>query len=146
MRAVVLFILVFVERKECSLDKTDLCETNEETGTMETPDYSSMYLAGLKLIAKTRRIKMYYLKSKEELVNLLNLPELPQAMKVEKMTIRELRQEAKTRGVPSIWGRRRGDLVNILFPENLQQTTPNENNENEGKAHEHHQPEEHDPK
>ena len=113
---------------------------------MQTPDYSSMYLADLKLIAKTRRIKMYYIKSKEELVNLLNMPELPQAMKVEKMTIRERRQEAKTRGVPGIWGRRRGDLVNILFPENLQQTTPNENNQNERKAHEHHQPEEHDPK
>ena len=142
----VLFILVFVERKECPLGKTDLCETNERTGTMETPDYSSMYLADLKLIAKTRRIKMYYIKSKEELVNLLNMPELPQAMKVEKMTIRELRQEAKARGVPSIWGRRRGDLVNILFPENLQQAAPNENNQDERKAHEHHQPEEHDPK
>jgi hypothetical protein len=146
MRAVVFFILVFVERKECSRGKTDLCETNEGTSTMQTPDYSSMYLADLKLIAKTRRIKMYYIKSKEELVNLLNMPELPQAMKVEKMTIRELRQEAKARGVPSIWGRRRGDLVNILFPENLQQTTPNENNQDERKAHEHHQPEEHDPK
>ena len=113
---------------------------------METPDYSSMYLADLKLIAKTRRIKMYYIKSKEELVNLLNMPELPQAMKVEKMTIRELRQEAKARGMSGIWGRRRGDLVTLLFPENFHQGAPDQNNEDKSKTNEHHQPEEHDPK
>ena len=146
IRAVVLFILVFVERKECLVGKTDRFQPNERNPIMETPDYSSMYLADLKLIAKTRRIKMYYIKSKEELVNLLNMPELPQAMKVEKMTIRELRQEAKTRGVSGIWGRRRGDLVTLLFPENVHQAAPDQNNEDKGKTNEHHQPEEHDPK
>lgn len=144
--AVVLFILVFVERKEWTRDKMDPFEGSETELTMETPNYSSMYLADLKLIAKTRRIKMYYIKTKEELVALLTMPELPQAMKVEKMTIHDLRKEARARNVTGFWSLRRGDLVRLLFPENVDQATPNEDKEDQGKANEHHQPEEHDPK
>ena len=113
---------------------------------MEPINYNKMYLADLKLIAKTRRIKMYYIKTKDELVALLNMPELPQAMKVEKMTIHELRKEAKKRNVSGFWSLRRGDLVRLLFPENVNQTTPDKNEEDKRQADEHHQPEEHDPK
>ena len=105
-----------------------------------------MYLADLKLIAKTRRIKMYYVKTKDELVTLLRMPELPQAMKVEKMTIHELRKEAKKRNVSGFWNLRRGDLVRLLFPENVSEATPDKNQQDQGKTHEHQQPEEHDPK
>lgn len=114
--------------------------------TMEPIDYSKMYLADLKLIAKTRRIKMYYVKTKDELVTLLTMAELPQAMKVEKMTIHDLRKEAKARSISGFWGLRRGDLVKLLFPEDVNQATPDKNEENKSQADEHHQPEEHDPK
>ena len=124
----------------------DPCGAGKRNCTMETPNYTSMYLADLKLIAKTRRIKMYYVKTKEELVALLNLPELPQAMKVEKMTIHDLRKEARARNISGFWSLRRGDLVRLLFPENVNQAAPNEDQEDQGKTNEHHQPEEHDPK
>jgi len=123
----------------------DRFAASEEESTMQT-NYNSMYLADLKLIAKTRRIKMYYIKTKDELVTLLNMPELPQSMKVEKMTIHQLRKEAKARNVSGFWNLRRGDLVKLLFPENVQETTPNKDEEDQGKADKHHQPEEHDPK
>ncbi len=115
--------------------------------TME-PNYQSMYLADLKLIAKTRRIKMYYVKTKEELIRLLRLPELPLTMRVEKMTIHQLRAEAKRRRIAGFWELRRDALVELLFPktENVDQATPDEYKKDEGKTHEHHEPEEHDPK
>ena len=113
---------------------------------MEPINYNKMYLADLKLLAKTRRIKMYYIKTKEELVTLLNMTELPLSMKVEKMTIHELRKEAKKRNVSGFWSLRRGDLVKLLFPENVDKAAPNKNEEDKSQADEHHQPEEHDPK
>jgi len=114
--------------------------------TME-PNYQSMYLSDLKLIAKTRRIKLYYVKTKEELIHLLTLPELPIEMKIEKMTIHQLRDEAKKRGIVGFWELRRPALVELLFPKNeITQTTPYENQQNESKTDKHHQPEKHDAK
>ena len=124
----------------------DLFGPNKDRFTMEPINYNKMYLADLKLIAKTRRIKMYYVKTKEELVTLLNMPELPQSMKVEKMTIHELRKEARKRNISGFWSLRRGDLVKVLFPEDVNKAAPNEDKEDQGQADEHHQPEEHDPK
>ena len=125
--------------------KMDLFCPNKDGFTMEPINYNKMYLADLKLIAKTRRIKMYYVKTKEELVTLLNMPELPQSMKVEKMTIHELRKEARKRNISGFWSLRRGDLVKVLFPEDVNKAAPNEDKEDQGQADEHHQPEEHDP-
>ena len=98
----------------------------KDGSTMEPINYNKMYLADLKLIAKTRRIKMYYVKTKEELVALLGMAELPQSMKVEKMTIHELRKEAKKRNISGFWSLRRGDLVKLLFPETVEQIVPNQ--------------------
>ena len=110
------------------------------------PNYNKMYLADLKLIAKTRRIKMYYVKTKEELVNLLSLKELPEAMKVEKMTIHQLRAEAKKRNVVGFWNLRRGALVDLLFPnvQDVNKTASDQYEEDKSQTNEHHQPEEHD--
>jgi len=112
------------------------------------PNYQKMYLADLKLIAKTRRIKLYYIKTKEELIHLLTLPELPLAMKIEKMTIHQLRDEAKKRRITGFWELRRDALVELLYPktEYVNEASPNKNQENESETKEHHQPEEHDPK
>jgi hypothetical protein len=82
-------------------------------------DYHSMSLADLKLVAKchTPRIKKYYIKSKLELIQLLTSKELPESMRIEKMRIQELREEAKRRGyVANIWRMRRADLVELLYP------------------------------
>ena len=110
-------------------------------------NYSKMYLSELKLIAKTRRIKMYYIKSKEELIELLTMNELPLEMRIEKMTNKQLQAEAKTRGIIGVTGLRRPALINILFPktEDVSKTTSDENQENQSQTDEHHQPEEHDP-
>ena len=124
----------------------DLFCPNKDGFTMEPINYNKMYLADLKLIAKTRRIKMYYIKTKEELVALLSMKELPQAMKVEKMTIHELRKEAKIRNISGFWSLRRGDLVTLLFPQNVGEAAANKDEEDKRQADEHHQPEEHDPK
>jgi hypothetical protein len=110
-------------------------------------NYESMYLSDLKLIAKTRRIKLYYVKTKEELIKLLTLPELPIEMKVEKMTIHQLRDEAKKRGIVGFWELRRPALVELLFPKDeIAQTPPYENQQNESQTNKHHQPEKHDAK
>jgi hypothetical protein len=111
------------------------------------PNYESMYLSELKLIAKTRRIKMYYVKSKEELVELLTMKELPLEMRIEKMTNKQLQAEAKTRGITGVTGLRRPALIRILFPKNedVSKATTNQNQENKSQTDKHHQPEEHDP-
>jgi hypothetical protein len=110
-------------------------------------NYSKMYLSELKLIAKTRRIKMYYVKSKDELIELLSMKELPLEMRIEKMTNKQLQSEAKNRGITGVTGLRRPALINMLFPknENISKTTSNENQEDKSQIDEHHQPEEHDP-
>jgi hypothetical protein len=114
---------------------------------MQQTNYETMYLSDLKLIAKSRRIKLYYVKTKEELIHLLSLPELPIEMKVEKMTIHQLRDEAKKRGIVGFWELRRPALVELLFPkEKIAQTTPYENQQNESETNKHHQPEKHDAK
>lgn len=113
--------------------------------TME-PNYQKMYLADLKLLAKTRRIKMYYVKTKEELITLLTMKELPEAMRVEKMTIHQLRAEAKKRNIPGLWNLRRGALVDLLFPQtqNVSEAASNQYEQDESETNKHHQPEEHD--
>ena len=113
--------------------------------TME-PNYQKMYLADLKLLAKTRRIKMYYVKTKEELITLLTMKELPEAMRVEKMTIHQLRAEAKKRNIAGLWNLRRGALVDLLFPQtqNVSETAPHQYEQDESETNKHHQPEKHD--
>ena len=82
-------------------------------------DYHSMSLAELKLVAKCHRprIKKYYIKSKLELIQLLTSKELPDSMRIEKLRIQDLREEARSRGyVANIWRMRRADLVELLYP------------------------------
>ncbi len=111
------------------------------------PNYESMYLSELKIIAKTRRIKMYYIKSKEELIELLTMKELPLEMRIEKMTNKQLQAEAKNRGITGVTGLRRPALINILFPktDDVSKTATDQNQEDKSQTDEHHQPEEHDP-
>ena len=76
-----------------------------------------MSLVELKKVAKTRRIKMYYTKKRAELIQLLSMPELPDSFKLEKLTIVELREEAKKRGLRGFWGLSRESLLTLLYPD-----------------------------
>jgi hypothetical protein len=69
-------------------------------------DIHSLSLQELKKVARDHKpkIKQYYVKSRLELIRLLSLKELPQEYIIEKMTIEELRAEAKRRGITKgIW-------------------------------------------
>ena len=104
-------------------------------------DYSAMSLVELKKIAKERRIKLYYVKPKEELIQLLSLPELPLELRLQKKTIRQLRQEAKDRNLSGFWGLSRGALLTLLYPD--QQGAPDKNEKNQRNANEHDAPQKH---
>lgn len=104
-------------------------------------DYSAMSLIELKKVAKGRRIKLYYILPKDELVRLLSLPELPLELQLQKKTIRQLRQEAKDRNYSGFWALSRGDLLHLLYPD--QEGPANKNEKNERHANEHDTPEKH---
>jgi hypothetical protein len=104
-------------------------------------DYSTMSLVELKQVAKGRKIKLYYVLPKEELVRLLSLPELPLELRLQKKTIRQLRQEAKERNLTGFWGLSRGELLTLLYPD--QQGSANKNEKDQRDAHEHNSPEKH---
>ena len=104
-------------------------------------DYSAMSLLELKRVAKGRRIKLYYILPKDELVRLLSLPELPLALQLQKKTIRQLRQEAKERNFSGFWSLSRGELLTLLYPD--QQGASNKNEKNQRNADEHDAPQKH---
>lgn len=104
-----------------------------------------MSLVELKHLAKERRIKQYYIMKRHQLIQLLSMKELPEALKVEKMTIHELREEAKRRGMRGFWALRREKLVQTLFPEHyVQETSANQNKQDEGNTDKHDNPQKHD--
>ncbi len=108
-------------------------------------NYAEMSLIELKQIAKTRRyIKKYYVLSKQELVDILSLSEPPLEMKLAKMTIRSLREEATRRGLHGFWGMSRAQLLQLLYPAGQDKAAPNKNEENESHTNEHNDPEGHD--
>lgn len=97
--------------------------------------YETMSLSELKLAAKDHRpkIKHYYIKSKAELIELLSMDddEFPEIMRLEKITIHELRDEARQRGYINIWNLRRAELIELLYPS----TKQNDENDDSGKKH-----------
>lgn len=101
--------------------------------------YESLSLVELKRLAKTRKIKQYYIMKKDELLELLQMDELPFKYKLEKMTITELREEAKNRGMRGFWGLSKDALTELLFP------TRQDKHEDDGKTGEHQNPENEDP-
>ena len=104
-------------------------------------DYSTMSLVELKRAAKGRGIKLYYILPKDELTRLLSLPELPIELRLQKITIRQLRQTAKERGLTGFWGLSRGELLTRLYPD--QQAPAHKNEKNERYTDEHDDPQNH---
>ncbi len=112
------------------------------------PDYSVLSLIELKQAAKGRGIKMYYVMKRVELIRILSLPELPLSMRVEKMTIKQLRTQAKEKGLTHFWDLPRDQLVGLLYPEfNDGHKAPADKNEkDECNTYEHDDPQEHNSK
>ena len=75
-----------------------------------------MSLVELKQVAKTRHIKMYYTKKRVELIRLVSMAELPDSFKIEKLTILQLREQAKQKGLRGFWKLSRDELVGLLYP------------------------------
>jgi hypothetical protein len=105
------------------------------------PNYNEMSLIELKQAAKGRGIKLYYIKKHAELVQLLSLPELPLELRLQKRTIRQLREEAKAKGLPGIWKYSRAELMELLYPS--KKSSADQNEQNHGDAKEHDDPENH---
>jgi len=97
-------------------------------------NFNTLSLVELKQQAKGRRIKQYYIMKRLQLIQLLSLPELPNSFVIEKLTIHQLRDEAKAKGIRGFWNLSRGELVDLLHP-----ATPslseekNQNNDNSQK-------------
>jgi hypothetical protein len=110
-------------------------------------NYDSMSLVELKQVAKTRRIKQYYIMKRIQLIQLLSMKELPEPLKIEKMTIHELRDEAKRRGLRGFWTLRRDKLVETLFPEHaVQESAADQNQKDHRHTQKHDDPQKHDAK
>ena len=110
-------------------------------------DLNALPLSSLKIMAKGRKIKQYYILPKAKLVELLSMPELPSSYKIEKMTIIELRETAKQRELRGFWGLNKQQLTRMLFPEYnnaVENTSTHQHEKNDGKAGKHENPENQD--
>lgn len=108
-------------------------------------NYAEMSLVELKQLAKERRyIKLYYVLPKEELVRILSLPAPPLEMRLSKMTIKQLREEAKQRDIHGFWKLSRAELLQLLYPPGDDKAATDKKQENESHADEHNDPESHD--
>lgn len=83
---------------------------------MDLITLSSKSLVDLKKLAKGRRIKQYYIMKRHDLIRILSLPELPQTMILEKLTITHLRAKAKEKGLHGFWTLNRQALLELLYP------------------------------
>jgi hypothetical protein len=83
---------------------------------MDSTHLHSLPLTELKKLAQGRHIKQYYIMKRIDLIRLLALPTLPESFVIDKLTIRQLRTQAKERSLKGFWGLSRGDLVALLYP------------------------------
>lgn len=90
----------------------------------------SLSLIQLKQIAKTRRIKQYYIMKRYQLIHLLSMNELPSSFRIEKLTIHQLREQARQKGIRGFWTLRRDELVDLLYPDNRTSQKEKQNCEN----------------
>jgi hypothetical protein len=99
----------------------------------------TLSLVELKQIAKIHNppIKYYYIKSRVELIQILT-SEFTEEMKIEKMTIHQLRKDAREKGHINVWKMRRPQLVELLFGSDPSSEKDEKNNDH---AKEHDNPE-----
>jgi hypothetical protein len=109
-------------------------------------DYSTLSLVELKQEAKGRKIKQYYIMKRVQLIQLLSMEKLPTALIVEKMTITQLRDEARRKGLRGFWTLRRDALMELLFPDYINETPADKYEKNHGKTEKHDNPKNHNSK
>ena len=80
-----------------------------------TTNIEDMSLIELKKLAKTKKIKQYYIMKRAELIELLMMEELPFKLRLQKMTIAEMRAIAKQRGMRGFWSLSKEQLCDRLF-------------------------------
>jgi hypothetical protein len=111
------------------------------------PIYADMSVVELKQAAKARRIKQYYTMKRRDLIQLLSMKTLPEAYRIEKMTIQSLREVAREKGIRGVWALSRDSLVELLFPDyhrrNVHQTAADKDQKNQGDADKHDDPQKH---
>ena len=79
-------------------------------------NYHALEYCELKQEAKERRIKLYYVMRKAQLIQLLSMKELPEKYIIEKKVIGQLRSEARARGFVSVSRLNRSALLELLYP------------------------------
>jgi hypothetical protein len=79
-------------------------------------NYHALEYCELKQEAKERRIKMYYVMRKAQLIQLLSMKELPEKYIIEKKVIGQLRSEARARGFVCTSRLNRSALLELLYP------------------------------
>ena len=101
-------------------------------------DVHTLSLVELKQLAKVNNppIKYYYIKSRVELIQILT-SEFTEQMKIEKLTIHQLRKEAREKGHLNVWKMRRPQLVELLYGSN---SGPKEDKKNDDHTEEHNDP------
>ena len=99
------------------------------------PNVTKLSLVDLKQLAKVHNppIKYYYIKSRIELIQILT-SEFTEEMKIEKMTIHQLRKDAREKGHVNVWKMRRPQLVELLFGSSSR-SEKNEQNDDHAKEH-----------
>lgn len=77
-----------------------------------------MSLVELKQHAKnhTPKIKQYYIKKRNELIEILSKKDLPNSFILEKKKRSELIEEAKDKGFEKVWNLKRSELIDLLYP------------------------------
>jgi secreted Zn-dependent insulinase-like peptidase len=107
------------------------------TESTDVKDVHALSLVELKQLAKINNppIKYYYIKSRVELIQILT-SEFTEQMKIEKLTIHQLRKEARDKGHLNVWKMRRPQLVDLLY------SSPKEDKKNDDHTEEHDDPKE----
>lgn len=97
----------------------------------------TMSLVELKQLAKTKKIKQYYIMKRADLIQILTMEELPFKYRLEKMTITEMRMLAKEKGMRGFWSLSKSQLSEKLF-------ASDDKKEDYSEASEHEDPEDED--
>jgi len=108
-------------------------------------NYHLLEYPELKQEAKKRRIKMYYVMRKAQLIELLSMKTLPEKYIVEKKLVSELKAEARARKFPQVYTLTRGNLLELLYPHLYGKPGFQEQDKNNDGTQKHNHPKHHYP-
>ena len=98
-------------------------------------DVHTASIVELKKLAKDRKIKQYYIMKRVDLIRLLTMKELPEQYRIEKLTIHQLRDQAKVQNIPRIYKLNRETLVTLLYPELTRSSNKDDKNDDGAEKH-----------